>query len=361
MEIKLHSISVKGITEGYKDQDEQGVLGYSGKLNIRPPYQREFIYKDKQRDEVINSVLKDFPLNVMYWALKDSDTYELIDGQQRTVSICKYIHGDFSYNGKYFFNLQSDIKEKFLNYKLMIYICSGEPSEKLEWFRIINIAGERLTDQELRNAIYSGSWVTNAKRYFSKRDCPAFAMGNSYLSGRPIRQEYLEKVIKWVSDNQIDDYMGQHQNWDNAEELWNYFTRVIGWINDTFPNTRKKLMKNVEWGNLFNTYGTNQYDVAELEQKIQTLLKNEDITNQSGIYPYLLTGEEKYLSIRSFSDAMKRTVYEKQKGICPICHKHFKLEEMEGDHIVPWCKGGKTLIENLQMLCKKDNREKSKN
>ena len=183
MNIELKEITVGELTNGYEDNEENGVIGYNGKLDIRPPYQREFIYKDKQRDAVINTITKKFPLNVMYWAVREDRSYEVIDGQQRTISVCQYINGDFAYMFKYFHNLQKDEKEKILNYKLMVYICSGTDSEKLEWFKTINIAGEKLTDQELRNAVYSGSWVTDAKRYFSKNSCAAYGIGSDYLKG----------------------------------------------------------------------------------------------------------------------------------------------------------------------------------
>jgi len=196
MKIELKEITVKELTIGYQDNDEAGVVGYGGKLDIRPPYQREFIYKDKQRDAVIDTVTKNFPLNVMYWAVRDDGNYEVIDGQQRTISLCQYIQGDFAFKNRYFHNLQKDEQEQILNYKLMIYFCSGTDSEKLEWFKTINIAGEKLTDQELRNAVYAGSWVSDAKRYFSKRGCPAYNIAGDYLDGTAIRQDYLETVIK---------------------------------------------------------------------------------------------------------------------------------------------------------------------
>jgi len=167
MDINLTEITVRELTDKYVDKEENGVLGYSGKLDIRPPYQREFIYKDKQRDAVVDTITKKYPLNVMYWAVREDGKFEVIDGQQRTISICQYIEGDFAFNNRYFHNLQKDEQEQLLNYKLMVYFCSGEDSEKLEWFKTINIAGEKLTDQELRNAVYSGSWVSDAKRYFS--------------------------------------------------------------------------------------------------------------------------------------------------------------------------------------------------
>jgi len=206
MKIELKEITVKELAEEYKDNSEEGVVGYAGKLDIRPPYQREFIYKDKQRDAVINTIVKNFPLNVMYWAVRDDGNFEVIDGQQRTISVCQYVTGDFSFGQRYFHNLQDDEQEQILNYKLMIYLCSGTDSEKLEWFKTINIAGEKLTDQELRNAVYAGSWVSDVKRYFSKNGCAAYSIGHNYLIGSSIRQEYLETAIDWISGGKIEDY-----------------------------------------------------------------------------------------------------------------------------------------------------------
>jgi hypothetical protein len=194
MNIELKEITVRELTEGYQDNEENGVVGFGGKLDIRPPYQREFIYKDKQRDAVIDTITKNFPLNVMYWAVRQDGNFEVIDGQQRTISISQYIEGDFAFKNRYFHNLQKDEQAKILDYKLMIYLCSGTDSEKLEWFETINIAGEKLYPQELRNAVFSGSWVSDAKRYFSKNGCPAYGIGSDYLSGIPIRQDYLETV-----------------------------------------------------------------------------------------------------------------------------------------------------------------------
>ena len=212
MKIELKEITIRQLTEGYQDNDENGVVGFGGKLDIRPPYQREFVYKDAQRNAVIETVIKDRPLNVLYWAIIDADRHEVIDGQQRTISICQYFNGDFSYLGRGYGNLESDEKEQFLNYKLMVYFCSGTDSEKLEWFRTINISGEKLTDQELRNAVYSGSWVTDSKRYFSKTNCAAHGLGSKYLTGYPIRQDYLETTIKWISGDKIEEYMAINQH-----------------------------------------------------------------------------------------------------------------------------------------------------
>ncbi len=358
MKIELKEITVRELADSYKDNAEDGVVGYGGKLDIRPPYQREFIYKDKQRDAVIHTLTKVFPLNVMYWAVRDDGNFEIIDGQQRTISVCQYVNGDFAYEMRYFHNLQDDEQEKILNYELMVYLCSGTDSERLDWFRIINIAGVKLSDQELRNAVYAGSWVSDAKRYFSKNGCAAYGMGGDYLNGTAIRQEYLETAIKWISDGNIERYMAEHQHDQNANTLWIYFQSVITWVSTTFTKKRR-FMKGVDWGSLYNKYKDEKYDTGEIEKETAKLILDDDVTKKSGIYPYILTRDDKYLSIRAFSDAMKQKVYEKQKGKCVKCGKHFDISEMEADHIKPWHEGGKTTEENCQMLCKDDNRRKS--
>jgi hypothetical protein len=359
MKIELKEITIQELSDGFEDNNEDGVVGFGGKLDIRPPYQREFIYKDKQRDAVINTITKNFPLNVMYWAVREDGTFEVIDGQQRTISICQYIDGDFAFQNRYFHNLKADEKEKILNYTLMVYVCSGTESEKLEWFKTINIAGEKLTEQELRNAVYTGSWVSDAKRYFSKSGCVAYNIGSDYLNGSPIRQEFLETAIDWISEGKIENYMATHQHDPNATALWLYFQSVITWVNATFTVKRKKFMKGIQWGLFYNKYKDVVFDTKAIEEETARLIADDEVEKKSGIYAYILTKDERYLGIRTFSDSVKQKVYENQKGICPICKNHFDISEMEGDHITPWVEGGKTIEENCQMLCKDDNRRKS--
>ncbi|MDO4163292.1 MAG: DUF262 domain-containing protein [Bacteroides sp.] len=363
MNISLHEITVRELTAGYADNNENGVVGYGGKLDIRPPYQREFIYKEAQRNAVIDTILKGFPLNVMYWAKRDDGTFEVIDGQQRTISICQYVQGDYSIDVEgdklKFFNFRSDVQQRILDYKLTVYFCEGSDTEKLSWFRTINIAGEKLTDQELRNAVYSGSWVTDAKRYFSKPGCAAYKIGSDYLTGTPIRQDYLETAIDWISKGEIKEYMACHQHDPNAARLWQYFQSVITWVSTTFPKKRSNMMKGIAWGPLYDEFKDKILDAARLEEEIKRLILDDDVTAKKGIYPYVLTRKEKYLSIRAFSDQQKIEAYERQQGICPHCHNHFELNEMEGDHIKPWHAGGKTTSDNCQMLCRECNRRKS--
>ncbi|MBE6214481.1 MAG: DUF262 domain-containing protein [Rikenellaceae bacterium] len=358
MKVELHQIKIRDLVNGYMDSNEEGVVGYGGLLDIRPKYQREFVYDDKQRNAVIDTVKKYFPLNVMYWACREDGTYEVLDGQQRTLSICKYVNGDYSIDEMYFHILPKDEQERILEYPLMVYFCEGEESEKLEWFETVNIAGERLSDQELRNAVYTGEWLTSAKRYFSKSGCVGMKLGDKYVKCEVNRQGLLELALRWISNGNIKQYMADHCRDTNANELWFYYNNVITWVQATFPTYRKE-MKGLPWGEMYNEFGQEKLDSLTLDAAVKRLMMDDEIQNKKGIYQYLLDGREKHLNLRAFDDATKRTVYELQDGICPICKEHFAIEEMEGDHIMPWYKGGKTVIDNCQMLCRSCNREKS--
>lgn len=364
MEINLHTITIRQLVEGYCDNDEGGVMGFGGRLDIRPPYQREFCYNDNQQQAVMDTVTRGFPLNTMYWVVRDDERLEVLDGQQRTISICRYVQGDFSHNLRYFSNLQPDEKEAILNYQLQVYFCKGSPSEKLQWFKTINIAGERLTAQEIRNAVYAGNWTAEAKKIFSKSNCAAKLLSDKYVSGSPIRQELLETAIAWYAgrdDLTICRYMATHQHDKDATELWMYFQNVIHWITTLFPRYRKE-MKGIEWGALYNSFhdATDRKDLnaSDLEVTVSRLMADEDVTKKSGIYLYVFDGKEKHLNIRTFLDRDKRSVYERQGGVCPHCKNQFSYEEMEGDHIISWSKGGRSILENLQMLCKECNLKK---
>lgn len=362
MKIELKEITIREVAENYIDNDEEGVVGYGGRLNIRPKYQREFIYKEKERNAVIDTIRKGFPLNVMYWAVNEDGTYEVLDGQQRTISFCQYINNEFSIliDGfpKSINNLTNTDKKQLLDYKLSVYLCEGNDKEKLEWFETINIAGLKLTAQELKNAIYSGEWVTSAKRYFSKSNSPAQDIAGKYLTGEANRQAYLETAISWINNGEIEGYMSKHQHDPNANALWTHLQNVINWVDLNFTTYRKE-MKGIDWGSLYREFGNEIFDTNKLETEIATLMMDDDVTSRKGIYPYVLTRNEKYLSIRAFTDSQKRAAYETQKGICKKCSKKFEFGEMEADHITPWSKGGKTIPENCQMLCLDCNRRKS--
>lgn len=362
MKIELHEITVRDVVDSYADSAEEGVVAYGGRLDIRPKYQREFVYDAKKREAVVDTIYKDFPLNVMYWVVNDQGTYEVLDGQQRTISFCQYVNGDFSIDidghPMAFHNLTQDRKDQILDYKLMIYFCEGDDKEKLDWFKIINIAGEKLTEQELRNAVYTGPWLTHAKPIFSKTNCVAYLLANRYVNGAPIRQEYLQTAISWLSGGNIEKYMSAHQHDPNANELWTFFQAVISWVNLTFTTYRHE-MKGLDWGGLYIQFKDVLYDTAELEDKIKVLMVDDDVTSKKGVYAYLLTRDEKHLSIRAFTEAQRREAYERQGGICPKCGQHFEISGMEADHVTPWSKGGKTSGDNCVMLCADCNRRKS--
>ncbi|MDO5318117.1 MAG: DUF262 domain-containing protein [bacterium] len=369
MKIELRKITIRDLVAGYEDDVESGVKGYGGKLDIRPAYQREFVYGDRERDAVISTVMKGFPLNVMYWVKTGDDTYEVMDGQQRTISICRYVAGDFAWGDlelgrKYFERQAEDVREKFLDYELMVYFCEGEESEKISWFKTINIAGLKLTDQEMRNAVYSGPWVADAKRYFSKVGCAAYRLGGDYVKAAVDRQELLETAIAWIVQTgksiAIEQYMGIHQGDEDATELWLYFQKVIAWVKTIFPTYRRE-MKGLDWGGFFAKYGGQKYNPAKLDQDVAALMADREVQKKSGIYEFLLSGRllSEKLNLRAFDLDDMRTAYENQLGVCPICKGTFTFEEMRGDHIRPWSKGGKTRPENLQMLCADCNARKS--
>lgn len=376
MKITRIQITIKDLINGYKEKGPEGLEGivaFGGKLDVRPPYQREYVYAPKERDEVIRTVKKNYPLNTMYWSKVDDDHYELMDGQQRTISICRYAaesERSFAVDEKYFFNLESDLQKKIEDYVLDIYVCDGTPSEVHEWFKVINIAGKPLTPQELRNTAYTGPWLSDAKIHFSKPTCAAYNMGKDYVTGSPIRQELLETAINWICDrdglNSPEEYMAIHQHDENANQLWIYYKRVIEWVETIFVKKRKE-MKGIEWGLLYNKHKDDELDPDEIEKKIAKLMMDDEIDNYKGIYLYIFDGLEKHLNLRTFSPAQRLRAYNNQHGLCPRCkamnkptkNKVWAIEEMEADHITPWHLGGKTDDSNCQMLCKTCNREKS--
>lgn len=371
MKITPKSIKVSEVFDSYADNGEDGVYAYGGKLVVRPPYQREFVYDQTQSESVLHTVLNGFPLNVMYWVKVGNDKYEVLDGQQRTLSVMKYLKHQFpiSVNGQKFYwdSLPDDKYNIIMNYEFMVYICEGEESEKLEWFNVVNIAGVKLTDQELRNSVYTGKWLSDAKRHFSKRNCAAKGLSDKYITGDPNRQELLEKALKGICEYQnisdITEYMSAHKSNDDADELWQYFQDVIHWIEKIFPIYYPD-MKGVDWCHLYNQYSSQSYNSSVMTDEVKRLHEDEEIQKTKGIYEYLLCKDTdpyagRLLNLRTFDKRDKIAAYSKQKGICPICGKQFEFNQMEGDHIKPWSKGGQTVPENCQMLCKDCNGKKT--
>ena len=370
LKIDEKKVTVGEIVKGYINNDEQGVRGYDGLLDIRPPYQREFIYNEKEQQAVIATVLNGYPLNVMYWVKRSDDAecpYEVMDGQQRTLSLCEYVAGKFAYDFKNFFNQPEDIRKRILNYPLTIYVCEGEASEKLEWFKTINIAGKPLNDQEIHNAIYAGPFVSDAKRHFSKTNCGAYRLGKDLVNGSTIRQDFLKKALEWMADHETRNgktqtlvgYMAEHQHDPNANNLWSYFQNVLNWAITNFNMKKfRKIMKGLDWAKYYDIYHEQTLDVKGMEQKISELVGDDEIQKQQGIIPYVLTGDEHYLDLRAFPDKIKLAVWEMQQHKCAVCGNEFDIALMEGDHITPWKDGGRTTIENCQMLCRECNRRK---
>ena len=368
MKITEKKVKVSELAKGYEDNAENGVVAWSKKLDVRPAYQREFVYDEKKRNAVIDTLIKGYPLNIMYWAKNSDSRYEIIDGQQRTISICQFLNNEFSFDNRIFNGMTQSEKDEINNYELTVFVCEGNDKEKLDWFETINIAGVELEPQELRNAVYTGKWLSDAKRYFSKTNCAAYNIASKYLGGEMKRQKYLETAIRWHANAKTDDeiraYMGAHQTASDALELWTYFQNVITWVKAKFKVYRKE-MKGIEWGFIYNNFddkARNAFDAEKIEAELKKYFGYEyedQITNKKGIFEYVLDHDERHLNIRAFKESEKRAAYEKQNGICAKCGKHFEYEEMEGDHITPWSQGGKTELSNLQMLCRDCNRRKS--
>ena len=394
-EIYGHPLTVKELTRGYVENTSTGErTTMNGLLNITPPYQREFVYEQPRRDAVITTILEGCPLNVIYLAKLDDGRLEVIDGQQRITSICKFVKGQFSVevseidgnSRKLTYDALTVRREEFDNYELMAFVCEGDNASKMKWFRRINIAGVKLTEQELRNANYHGSWVTDAKKYFSRtnglamdtvigsrryKDYVDAKTGDKSEDTKSVARQYLlEKVLGWACDANdenrslltkkakfdIDEYMGNHYRDEDAKALWRYYDDVITWVSRTFP-TYRKLMQGVEWGLLYNRF--KNVDKTELDEKVNEILETEEISNEKYVYEAVLSGSMNLLQARAFPEIEKKRKYKEQDGICKCCGKKFDFEDMEGDHIVPWSKGGKTVYENLQMLCKSCNASKS--
>lgn len=365
------SIRVEDVFRGFRDDGDDGVFAYGGRLTIRPPYQREFVYDQKQQESVLYTILKGFPLNTMYWVKNGEDDYEVLDGQQRTLSVMYFLSHKLpiTIKGKSYYtdSLPDDLYSILMKYEFMVYICEGTESEKLEWFEIVNIAGEKLTPQELRNSVYTGAWLSDAKRYFSKRNCAAKGLSEKYIKGTPNRQELLEKALKGICEFQglkdITDYMAAHKSDRDADELWQYFQDVLNWVQKIFPIYYSD-MKGIDWCHLYNAFHGNTYNSTEMKEEVKRLHEDEEVQKNVGIYEYLLSRSTdpfaaKLLNLRAFSERDKLAAYSKQEGRCAVCHRNFPYSDMAGDHIKPWSKGGLTVPENCQMLCKECNGKKS--
>ncbi len=371
MRVTAKKVKVSEIFDGYCDLGDDGVYAYGGKLAIRPEYQREFVYSVDKAAEVVRTVIRGFPLNIMYWVSIGNDRYEVLDGQQRTLSVMQYLDHKFpvNLNGRsyYWDSLPDDVYDRVVNYEFDIYVCEGDESEKLEWFRVVNIAGERLTDQELRNSVYTGTWLTDAKRHFSKRNCAAKGLSEKYLTGDPNRQELLERALRGICDlkgiSDVSEYMSAHKNDGDSDELWQYFQDVINWTVKIFPKYYPD-MKGLDWCKMYNAYHNNTYNSSTILTELERLHADDEIQKSKGIYEYLLCRETdpyagRLLNLRAFDKRDKMNAYNKQNGKCPICKLSFAYDDMEGDHIIPWSRGGRTVSENCQMLCKSCNSKKS--
>jgi len=377
------NITVKDICEGfvYNELEGKGLFGLAGKLTIQPEYQRNYIYADGKKDvAVIDSLLKGYPLGLIYFVKVSDDEFEILDGQQRITSFGRYITNKFAFkdeNGmeQYFDGIAADKKKKILDTKLTIYECEGEESEIKEWFKTINIAGVPLNDQEFNNAIFSGPFVTLAKAEFSNSQNANIQKWSAYIKGSVNRQAFLERSLDWVSKGNIVDYMSSHRYDNNINELKIYFSSVIDWVSAVFIDVESE-MCGLEWGRLYETYHKKSYDPKKISTEVQKLYGDSYIKNRKGIFEYILGGSKdtKLLDVRVFDEATKKSVYSKQtkeaekKGIsnCPLCSighdsnksKIWNLNEMDADHVTAWSKGGATDIKNCQMLCKTHNRAK---
>lgn len=376
-------ITIKDICDGfvYNEIEGKGLFGLSGKLTIQPEYQRNYIYADGKKDvAVIDSLLKGYPLGLIYFVKVSDNEFEILDGQQRITSFGRYITNKFAYkdeNGmeQYFDGIAADKKAKILNSKLTIYECEGEESEIKNWFRTINIAGVPLNDQELNNAIFSGPFVTLAKAEFSNSQNSNIQKWSAYIKGSVIRQAFLEIALDWVSKGNIIDYMSSHRFDKNINELKTYFTSVVDWVSAVFIDVENE-MCGLEWGRLYETYHNKAYDPKKVSAEVQKLYSDPYIKSRKGVFEYILGGsvDTKLLDVRVFDDATKKSVYAVQatkavtngESNCPLCaighdankRKIWKLDEMDADHVSAWSKGGATDIKNCEMLCKTHNKAK---
>lgn len=376
------NITVKEICEGfvYNELEGKGLFGLSGKLTIQPEYQRNYIYADGKKDvAVIKSILKGYPIGLIYFNTVSPDTFEVLDGQQRITSIGRFVTDKFAThtNGtpQYFSKMPADLRKKIEETKLLIYECEGTESEIKEWFKTINIAGVPLNEQELLNAVYSGTFVTLAKEEFSNSQNANTQKWEAYVRGSALRQDFLERALDWVSKGNIGDYMSRHRNDKNITELKTYFNSVIDWVSSVFTDVESE-MRGLEWGRLYELYHKKSYDPKKVSAEVHKLYADPYIKNRKGVFEYILGGstDTKLLEVRVFDEATKKATYatqtaaaeKKHTSNCPLCavghdankDKIWKLDEMDADHVAAWSKGGKTSAKNCQMLCKTHNRAK---
>lgn len=376
-------IAVKDICEGfvYNELEGKGLFGLSGRLTIQPEYQRNYIYADGKKDvAVIESILKGYPLGLIYFNKVNDENLEVLDGQQRITSFGRYVTNKFAVkdeNGmeQYFSGLAADKQARILETKLLIYECEGTESEIKEWYRTINIAGIPLNIQELLNAVYSGPFVTLGKQEFSNSQNANIQKWSAYVSGSVNRQDFLARALEWVSKGNIDDYMSLHRYDTNITELKTYFNTVVDWISGVFTDVERE-MCGLEWGRFYEEYHNKAYNPAKVSEKVQKLYSDPYVKCRKGIFEYILGGsvDTKLLDVRVFDEATKRSVYESQTNEaeinggsnCPHCSlgheanksKIWRLAEMDADHVTAWSNGGGTDIKNCQMLCKTHNRAK---
>lgn len=378
MTITEMKLKVSELVRGYhEDTATSRVVAWDGRLDVRPEYQREYVYNADQRDAVINTVLHGFPLSIMYFVRRDDGNYEVLDGQQRIISICQYATNHAisvkipsrtmpgMFDTVNYPNLFDEQLKAFNDYELSVYICEGTDDEKIDWFQVINIAGTPLEKQEILNAMLHSQWLTDAKSVFSRHNCAAHKRYGKYLKGEYIRQTYLETAFRWAADSEgltgkyaIRQYMQKHRGDANADALWKYFEDVFAWAKRSFGDYDAS-MKGVEWGLLYNRHRDDKLDAAETRRQLETLLRDPEIKKKSGVYEYILTGEQKVLNLRQFEEGDRQTMYHRQNGRCAICGLPFDIKDMHGDHIIPWSKGGRTTLDNGQMLCTKCNLQKS--
>ena len=385
MKTTLVKYSVQEITNGfvYNEFEGKGLFGLSGKLTIQPEYQRSYIYADGKHDvQVIHSILKTYPLGLIYFNKLDSENFEVLDGQQRITSIGRFVTDKFAIkdsNGmeQYFSGLATDLQQVVLNTELLVYECEGTESEIKEWFKTINIVGIPLNDQELLNSVYSGPFVTLGKSEFSSSQNSNIQKWSAFISGVANRQDYWERALEWVckDKSKIGGYMASHRFDNEISEVQKYFQSVLDWIPSVFSEIRAE-MKGLEWGRLYELYRKTAYDPSKVNQKVHELYADPYVSSRKGIFEFVLGGEKnfKLLELRLFNEATRQSVYqdqlrvakEKKESNCPLCaighdsnkSKIWKITEMDADHVTPWTKGGTSATENCQMLCKTHNRAK---